>query len=216
MPADFLDPFARRPTVCHRLPVGFKLALALTAIVLASVIPIRLWPLHGCLFCLIFVAHSLAEVPVVYLLRRVALCLPFLALIALSIPFARGFSGGWDAAASVIVRGLTAFLAGLWLAATTPFERLLATLQRLRVPRVLIAMLAFMYRYTFLLFDELARMRAAQRARTFGPRRPWEVWRHNARLIAVLLIRALSRAERVHGAMCARGWRGEVRLLDNE
>jgi energy-coupling factor transporter transmembrane protein EcfT len=32
----------------------------------------------------------------------------------------------------------------------------------------------------------------------------------------MLLVRALERAERVHGAMCARGWDGHVRVAPRE
>jgi cobalt/nickel transport system permease protein len=33
-------------------------------------------------------------------------------------------------------------------------------------------------------------------------------------MIGMLLIRALERSERVYGAMCARGWDGTLRTLD--
>lgn len=215
MVGDFLEPYPQQDTVCHRLPVVLKLGLTLAVILAANLIPLRLWPLHGCLACVIFVALSVAEIPMRYLMRRLKLLLPPLLLIALSVPLSQGFSRGWDLAASIMIRATVSLLAGLWLVNTTPFERLVAALQRLRVPRVLILMLAFMYRYIFVLFAELARMRAAQRARTFGPRPYWGGWIQNARLLAALLIRAMSRADRIHGAMCARGWRGEVHLLDD-
>ena len=35
-------------------------------------------------------------------------------------------------------------------------------------------------------------------------------------MIGMLLIRSLNRAERIHGAMCSRGWDGEVRWLDDQ
>lgn len=216
MAGDFVDPFAERNTICHRLPAGLKLVLTLLVVVAAGVIPLRLWPLTGCLLCLVFAALSLAEIPIRYLLRRMALWLPVLVLISLSIPFSQGFSRGWGLAATILLRALTAFLAGLWLVGTTPFERLLATLARLHLPRILLMLLAFMYRYTFVLFDELARMRAAQRARTFGRRRLATIWIENTRLVATLAIRALTRAERIHDAMGARGWQGEIHLLADD
>ena len=50
---------------------------------------------------------------------------------------------------------------------TTPFEQLLGGLRQLRVPGLFVATLAFMYRYLFVLQDELLRMRRARAARTF-------------------------------------------------
>jgi cobalt/nickel transport system permease protein len=71
-----------------------------------------------------------------------------------------------------------------------------------------------MYRYIFVLWDELDKMRVARRARSFGQTGLWFRWKTSAQLIGMLMIRAMSRAERVHGAMCARGWDGRVRTLE--
>jgi len=57
-------------------------------------------------------------------------------------------------------------------------------------------------------------MRTARQARTFGSPGLAFRWRIATQLIGMLLVRAMSRAERVHGAMCARGWDGRVRSLD--
>ena len=77
-----------------------------------------------------------------------------------------------------------------------------------------IAILAFMYRYSYVVFDELQRMQTARRARQFGHASRWREFVTTTQILAMLLIRSLSRAERVYGAMCARGWRGEVQVLD--
>jgi cobalt/nickel transport system permease protein len=71
-----------------------------------------------------------------------------------------------------------------------------------------------MYRYIFVVFDEFDRMRQARLARSFGRRRGWQEWVTSAQLLGMLLIRSLDRAERVYGAMCARGWDGRVRTLN--
>src|SRR4029079_6038976 len=99
---------------------------------------------------------------------------------------------------------------------TTPFDRLLVAFRQLGMPRVCVTLLAFTYRYAFVVFDELARMRTAQRARTFGPRGPWAAWKGTVQLVAMLMIRSLDRAERVHNAMLARGWQGDVRTLESK
>ena len=65
----------------------------------------------------------------------------------------------------------------------------------------------------FVLWDELDKMRTARKARTFGAAGLWHRWKTSAQLIGMLLIRAMERAERVHGAMCSRGWDGRVRTL---
>jgi cobalt/nickel transport system permease protein len=215
MAVDFLDRYSRGTTFCHRLPARLKIVLAFLTIAAALLLPISLWPLHGCLACLVFAALGLAEIPLAYLIRRVLLLLPLVGLMALALPLSRGFSAGWEEAAGILARSIVAFLAALWLVNTTPFDRLLVAFRQLGMPRVFVALLTFTYRYVFLVFDELARMRTAQRARTFGYRRPWAVWHSTVQLVAMLLIRSLNRAERVHHAMLARGWQGDVRTLDD-
>jgi cobalt/nickel transport system permease protein len=105
---------------------------------------------------------------------------------------------------------------GLWLINVMPFDQLLVTLRKLRVPAILVATLAFMYRYVYVLWDELDRMRTARRARSFGSGSLLMRWKTSAQLIGMLLVRSMARAERVHGAMCARGWNGQVRTLESD
>lgn len=214
MSPDFLDRFSRGNTVCHRLPPRFKIGAALAVIVLGLVVPIAHWPIHGCLICIAFAALGLARIPLRYVLHRLGMFLPFVLLLSISVPAAHRFHHGWDLFAALVVRSTLSLLAGLWLVNVTPFDQILSTLRRSGVPVVLIAILAFMYRYLFVVFDELSRMRDARRARSFNGQRGWKEWRTSAQLIAMLLIRSLERAERVYGAMCARGWDGHVRTID--
>lgn len=213
MAPDFLDRFSQGSTLCHRLPARLKIFLTLGTILTAVLLPIAQWPWLGCLACLVFAALSLARIPLTYLVRRLLLILPMAIGVGISIPLSHGFKAGWDAAALLIARTSVTLLAALWLVNTTPFEKLLVAAQQLGLPKLFAAMLAMMYRYLFVLFDELARMQTARRARSFHPE-PWfRQWLENSQLLGRLLIRAADRGERVHGAMCARGWQGRVRTL---
>lgn len=198
-----------------RLAPPAKLALALLAILAAVLIPPAFWPAHGVLLALIFVAQTLAGLPLAVIVRRLALFLPVIAVLALSFPLAHGFTAGWDLAAAVCLRSLVAFSAALWLVHVLPFDQLLSALRRAHAPAVLVALLAFMHRYLFVLWDELDRMRTARRARTFGEASLPLRCKTSGQLAGMLLIRAMDRAERVRGAMCARGWDGRIRTLDD-
>ncbi|MEI2701488.1 MAG: CbiQ family ECF transporter T component [Baekduia sp.] len=57
-----------------------------------------------------------------------------------------------------------------------------------------------------MLIDEAERMRRARAARTMTRRR-WHVWRMSSGVIGRLFVRASERAERLYGAMLARGWK---------
>jgi cobalt/nickel transport system permease protein len=199
---------------CHRLPPLVALLLSVAAITVGMLLPPGHWPSHGALVCVLFAALSLARVPLGVVVRRLAAFLAFAALFAVSVPLSQGFRGGWEMAQGILLRGVESFLSGLWLVRVVPFDRLLAALRRVGVPAILLAILAFMYRFLFVLWNELDTMRAARRARTFDRAGLVYRWRNAAQMIGMLLIRSLGRSERVYGAMCARGWDGTLRTLD--
>lgn len=216
MTTSFWDRYARGHSVCHQLSAIGKLALTVTVICMGLVVPAELWPLQGVLIGFILLGHTLARIPVAYLTIRLGMFLPILFLLTISLPASQGFAAGWDLMARIFIRGTLAFLAVLWLVNTLPFDELLVLFRRIRVPDVFTATLAFMYRYVFVLWDELARMRVARQARSFQLGSLRFRWRVRGQLLGMLLIRGMGRAERVHQAMCARGWDGHVRTLSSK
>ena len=119
----------------------------------------------------------------------------------------------WAVALTILIKNSLAVLSILVLAGTTRFHKLLAAARKLGMPAVLVATLQFMDRYRYVLVDELDRMTTARRARTFN-RRDSLTWGLLTGLIGLLFLRTFERAERVHGAMVARGWDGVIRGLD--
>ena len=99
----------------------------------------------------------------------------------------------------MIVRNSLAFGAMMIMVEVTPWSRLLWALRRLGMPAALVATIAMMHRYLFVLRDELDRMTTARRARTFGRRGP--KLGVLAGLIGMLLFRAMLREERVFDAI---------------
>jgi len=205
----------RSQSLCHALPAELRLLLTLAVIITSGLIPLEYWPAQGLLLALAFVGLSLAGVTFAYLLRRLALFMPLLLVFGLSAPIVRSNELAWMWTISLWQRCIVSFLAGLWLVHVMPFRELLVTLRRWHFPPALIAMLGFMYRYTFILWDELRRLRNARAAREFGGGPWWRAWLVNSQVIGLLLLRAMERAERSHRAMLARGWDGSVRFLDD-
>lgn len=212
--SEFWDRYGRSVSLCHRMPPSLKLLLAIMIIVLGVAIPIEFWPAYGVLGCIVFAGHSVARIPVSYLLKRVLIFFPFVLAMAVSLPLSQGFERGWGLGLTILFRGLLAFTVSLWLVNVMPFEQLLLTLRRWKCPAVVVAILAFMYRYVFVVWSELDKLRVARRARDFGQTSIWFRWKTLAQMVGMLLIRSLNRSERIHGAMQARGWDGQVRWLD--
>jgi len=139
-----------------------------------------------------------------------ALLMPFIATgprvdvlgVAVSQP---GLAAAW----ALLVKGTLGVLASLTLAATTEPRDLLAGLERLRVPNLLVQIMGFMVRYLDVVTDEMRRMRVARESRGFSARdvRHWPVI---ARSAGALFIRSYERGERVHLAMLSRGYTGTL------
>ena len=95
------------------------------------------------------------------------------------------------------------------MASTTPIPHILAGLERLRVPRTLVAITAFMIRYGDLIGDELRRMHIARESRGAGSGR---IGRAHAVATSAgaLFVRSYERGERVYLAMASRGYVGSM------
>jgi cobalt/nickel transport system permease protein len=215
MQVDFLDRFSRGTSLVHRCDARVKLLVALGLVAIVVATPIVWWPLLAAELAVVLVVYAAARLPWAYLAVRLASLSPFLLLLAVGIPLSHGLDRGWDLAAQLLARSLLSLAVMITLVATTPFHALLSALARLGVPQVLIAILAFMYRYMFVLVDELEKMRRAKLSRTFYPSLWWEV-RLMANFVGILFVRAFERAERVHAAMCARGWTGQMPARDGD
>lgn len=113
---------------------------------------------------MLFAALALARIPFRYVARRLGGFLVLALLFGIGVPLSQGFHGGWEIMAGIVFRSTESFLAGLWLVNVIPFDQLLVTLRRSGCPAILLAILAFMYRFVFVLWDELDTMRTARRA----------------------------------------------------
>ncbi|MDN3515282.1 MAG: cobalt ECF transporter T component CbiQ [Candidatus Brocadia sp.] len=90
---------------------------------------------------------------------------------------------------------------------TTSISRLCAGLKWFRVPNTVVELMAFMYRYIFLLLDEVSAMWTAQRSR-LGHASWKRTIKSFGTLGGLLIIRAFERAERTYEAMYVRGYEG--------
>lgn len=117
-------------------------------------------------------------------------------------------SAGWAAFVGILLRGMLSVQAVLLLLFSTGFNGICSALRRLGLPALLVVQLQMVYRYLFVMLREASSMDAARRSRGFGRKHyPLSLW---AKLVGQLLIRSVDRAERVHRAMLARGFSGDI------
>ncbi len=200
----------------ERLDARLKLIAAVAFVLLTVLTPIGAWVAYGALGFVLALLIGLSGVPPRDMFRRwltFLLLIAFLALVLAPTHPARARAGLWVVAASILIKNSLAIITMLLLAAVTSFQSLLIAMRKLGLPLVLVATLGIMERYRFVLADELNRMATARRARSFTRRGTFSLGLAGG-LIGILFLRALERAERVHGAMVARGWQGTFNSLE--
>ena len=230
MKHSFLDQYSDRDSIIHRLDPRTKLLTTLFFILAVVLTPPNRWQAFALYFILVATLLLLSRVPILYVLKRSLVIMPFVVLIAIFIPFFKegevaGSYNIWLWQVTVTYSGLQVFwniLAKAWLSilslilltSTTKFSNLLRSLEKLRLPRVMTMILSFMYRYLFVLVDEVMRMKQARDSRSFGGGRLRQL-RTIGNMIGILFIRSYERGERVYVAMVARGFDGQTRTLES-
>ncbi len=219
-----LDELARIDSPVHRLDPRAKiLVTALYIVVVMSVSPDRIAALMP--FVLFpSLGLGIAGIPVTPIIRRLAIALPFAAMIgALNLVVDReiagtivgiGLTGGVISFASILIRAVLTVSAALLLVSVTGMHRIGAGLAMMGVPGIFVTQVLFLVRYLFVISDEAVSMRRAVDLRSAGNRPglsrglPMRLY---GSLLGNLLVRSLDRAVRVHRAMRARGFTGAVR-----
>jgi cobalt/nickel transport system permease protein len=208
----------------HRLDPRAKI-VGLVAVTLVAVsTPISAWPVFVACALVLGVVARLARVRVRDIWRRARFVLPLVLVAALLIPlFRRGgeswalgpltvHEAGLETFAAVAAKATIGTVAAVLLGATTTFPSVLRGLEALRAPRLLVLIAAFMYRYLFVIVEEVGRMRAALAARGYQPRNALQA-SALGRVATALFLRTYSRGERVYVAMLARGYDGRMPRL---
>ena len=212
----------------QRLDARVKVA-GLFSLILAAALATRLWVIAA-IFAAAVVLAALSRVSLRVLATRVwigafaftgAIALPALVLTpGAALYHVPGL--GWTITAQglttagfLLLRVETAATLALLLVFTTPWMQVLKALRVLRVPVVAVAILGMASRYILLLLETAHDMFESRRSRTVGPLDGAARRRIAVASAGVLLSRSFQLSDEVYLAMQARGFRGEVHVLDD-
>jgi len=184
----------------HQRDPRAKLAALLTFLIALSTTPPAAQAAFAAYAVLLIVAANSARLPILGLAGRAALVLPFSATFALIT----WWSGDSMRALALAEKSFLSGMAALLLVGTTPLTGWTAALESWHVPRMLILVIQFVYRYLFVIAEQAQRMRWAAVCR--GPQQ--HGFRLAAGLVGVLFARSWQRADGIYHAMLARGFRG--------
>jgi cobalt/nickel transport system permease protein len=214
----------------HCLDPRVKVVVTVLFILSNVLLPDGAWLAFILAWGVILLISALARLGPGYALKRSVVALPF-AMAAITAIFALpgrpifaweigpwhlvGTDAGLIRFISIVVRSWLSIQMAILLTATTQFPDLMHALHHLRVPKLLVAIISFMYRYLFVLADEVMRLLRAREARSARPEGSkgggsvfWQA-RVAGNMAGQLFLRSYERSDRVYSAMLSRGYSGQ-------
>jgi cobalt/nickel transport system permease protein len=196
-----LDEWSRRDSPIHRRSSRAKILALLALLAGIAWSPLQeIWP--AVWFGLVLsCAILIARLPLARTILRASAVLPFSAVFSL-IAWLAG--DAWRAA-MLIEKSFLSALAVVIVLGTTPFPNLASGLRQLGAPALLVEVAQFIYRYLFVIADQVRLTRDAAAARGAGGN--FQAVTGSA---GVLFAHSYQRAEALHNAMLARGYSGRL------
>ncbi len=235
MHVHIFDQYHFRQSRIHNLDPRVKVLVTVTFILSNAILPDGSWPAFALAWLVLLFANDQSNLGLGFTFKRSFVALPF-ALVAASAIFSPlgkplavwnlGFikliptDFGLIRFLSILVRSWLSVQMAILLVATTQFPDLIHSFEHLRVPRVLTTIIAFLYRYLFILTYEVFRMLRARDARSAGlpgvKRGGSILWRTKVAgsMVGQLFLRSYERSDRIYNAMISRGYTGHLRTLN--
>jgi len=217
----FIDQLSYKNTFVHRLDPRAKLIATLLFLFtvisfskyeIAALLPFFLYPM---------LLMTIGEIPFMFIVKKVFLVSPFAVFIGIFNPLLDSgqvlifngltISAGWLSFFSIMLKFTLTVSTALLLIATTSFPNVCHALRQLGLPSLFVSQLSFLYRYIFVLMEETMRIVRARNMRSYGER--GKGIRIFVRIVGILFIRTVERAERVYFAMLSRGFQGDMPSL---
>ena len=232
---DAFDRFHSADSFIHRLEPRVKVVVTIAFILSNALLPDAAWIAFGLAWMFLLSANWISNLGIAFTFRRSYVALPFV-LIALTVlssvpgvPVASFHFLFWNLTitdagllrfVSIVIRSWLSVQMAILLVATTRFPDLIHAFEHLHVPSILTTIIAFLYRYLFVLVDEVFRLLRAREARSAaapGIRSGGGVvWRAGVagNMAGQLFLRSYERSDRVYNAMLARGYDGHLRTVN--
>lgn len=180
-----------------------RIVIAFAWVSWVALLPGHLWIWQGPSAAALVLATRRFGVSFGLLFRRTRLLWPFLGLTAAGL---LGQPEWHLRVGNLVLKSVLSVWILFLLTQTTSMIELTRGLRRLHFPAIWVEVFAFLVRYASVLSLEWRRMHLAREARTFQLGRSAR-FKLLAQSLGCLFIRAYERAERIHHAMLARGYR---------
>jgi len=213
MQHSYIDKYADLESFIHRIDPRVKIVTFFAFIlfvVLTNETAYLSFLLYGTILLILLFS---SRIPFLFMFKKSLVVIPFVVLIAIFIPFIKKENGiilFWG----IVIKSYLSILSMILLTSSTKFTNLLKALEKLKLPKIFIMIISFMYRYSFLIVDEVQRMQRAKESRTFQKQNPIYALKTLSNIVGVLFLRSYERGERVYLAMCSRLFQGDIKTID--
>jgi cobalt/nickel transport system permease protein len=234
MHSDAFDRYHHGHSLIHRLDPRIKVLITVAYIVSNALLPDAAWIAFLVAYAFLLTINALSGLGIGFTFRRSFIALPF-ALVAITVLFSipgkalTSFhflmwnltitDAGLLRFISIVIRSWLSVQMAILLVAVTEFPKVIHALNHLRVPTILTVIISLLYRYLFVLTDEVMRMMRARQARSAaatGVRSGGSVaWRAQiaGHMAGQLFLRSYERSDRIYNAMLSRGYKGELMTI---
>lgn len=115
----------------------------------------------------------------------------------------------------LVLKALGAVSCMYFLSLNTPMSDLFQVLSRTRLSPIIVSLMELIYRYIFVLLDEVERMIVAKDSR-LGNCNFKTALKSTGEMISMLFLRAYQRSDRIYAALESRGYNGRFSTLEEE
>jgi len=232
---DAFDRYHDRESFAHRLDPRVKAVVTIMFILSNALLPDGAWLAFAMAWGVMLFSNHLSQLGLGYTLKRSIVALPF-ALIAITVLFSNAGNPLWTMRifssqvvitdtgllrfVSILIRSWLSVQMAILLVAVTRFPDLIHALEHLKVPAILTTIIAFLYRYLFVLIDEVFRLLRARESRSGAATGIASggsvVWRAKVAggMAGQLFLRSYERSDRIYNAMLSRGYAGRLYTLN--
>ena len=218
-----LDEFSIGTSFFHRLDPRIKFAVFIP---LVFVVALSSNIMVGALFLLLAIlCIFLARLSINQIVSRLLVVNVFVLFLWLTLPLSiEGTAlfdiGPWHVTTegvayttAITLKANAIFLFTISILGTSEIFALVHALDHFKVPKRLLYLFFFFYRYLTVIHQEYTGVRAAVKARGFVPKTNLHTWRTYAYMVGMLFVKSYERSNRIYQAMTLRGFRGYFPLI---
>jgi cobalt/nickel transport system permease protein len=215
-----IDEMAHLNSILHNMDIRAKIISILAAALIVSSIRSIPAALLSAAFTLLLTLFS--GIPLKFYLKKIYYPVMFLLPLFIFLPLSSGgeiavtagplniYKDGIFISILICIKVITIIILINIMISTASFKDTAAALRKLRVHDKMLNIILFTYRYFFVFFESLRKMKIALTLRGSGKRNTVKSLGTSANLAGSILVRSYEQTERTYQAMLLRGYSGRI------